>query len=75
MKQVKRYVSSFSLSFWIFQFPHLAAAPSVCLFVSYPVSSPVCAFHVGFVSQETVSPGKLNCQVCTITNQQQSDGL
>lgn len=69
MKEVKGRVSSFPLPFCIFQFPHLAAASPARLFVSNPISSPVCAFHVGLVPPETASPGELNCQVCTTANQ------
>lgn len=70
MKEVKGRISSFPLPFcFFFQFPHLAAASSVRLFVSNPISSPVCAFHVGLVPLETASPGELYCQVCTTANQ------
>lgn len=69
LNNVKLCASSFPLPFCI---SHHAAAVSVPLFVSYPVSSPVRAFHVCFVSQEAASPGTPNCQVCTTTNQQQS---
>lgn len=59
-KNGKLCTSSFPLPVCI---PRLAAAVSVPLFVSYPVSSPVCAFHVGFVSREAASLGRPNCQV------------